>query len=512
MATTIGIDLGTTSCVCSVFDGKNVRVLPDKKGHRMTPSYMAVTASRRIVVGHDAKQQAVTNPEGTVTAFKRLLARPMQSPEVQTLLQRSSYPIQAGPQGHASAFLHGRLISPVEMAANVLRELREGAEAALGDSVSKAVITVPANYNEIQRQATFLAARMAGLTPLRLLNEPTAAALAYSAMPGGGNRTIAIFDLGGGTFDVTLMRIEDDVFEVLATCGDTFLGGEDFDSAIVSHWMEQIKTKDGIDLAGNAGAMLRLREAAESVKVSLSGQPAALADLPHLAAHNGQPFHFQGSLTRSVFGTLTKHVVQRTLRTCEEALKLAGISVRQIDDVVLVGGMTRAPSVQRAITEYFGRAPVKGIHPEEAVSAGAARYAYTLSGGATSQVLLDVLPHTLSVVSMGKCRPLLTRGTRLPAKRSENYSTSDDNQRSVKVRVVQGEHENPDDNVLLGVFDISDLPLKPRGGVKLKIEFFVTTNGLLEVTATDTETGTEYVINVSESLRAEDVLQLTPSA
>ena len=512
MPSTIGLDLGTTSCCCSIFDGKAVRVLPDKKGHQMTPSYMAVTDSRRIVVGHDARRQAVTNPAGTVTAFKRLLARPVDSPEIKTLQQRSSFPIQAGPQGHAAAILHGRLISPVEMAAYILRELREGAEAALNDTVTKAVITVPANYNEIQRQATFLAARMAGLEPLRLLNEPTSAALAYSAMAGGRNRTVVIFDLGGGTFDVTVMRIEDDVFEVLATCGDTFLGGEDFDRAIVNHWLEQLEANEGIELSQDTAALLRLREAAESVKVTLSGQPAAVTDLPHLTFHKGAPFHFQGSLTRSSLARITADIVQRTLDTCGDALQLAGLSTRQIDDVVLVGGMTRAPTVQRAITTYFGQPPVKGIHPEEAVSAGAARYAHTLSGGAASQVLLDVLPHTLSVVSMGKCRPLLSRGTRLPAKRSENYSTTDDNQRSVKIRIVQGEHEKPEENVLLGVFEITDLPLKPRGGVKLKIEFFVTTNGLLEVTATDTESGTQYAINVSESLRAEEVLQLSPSA
>ncbi len=510
---TIGIDLGTTSSCAALYDGVTTRILEDRQGYKLTPSCVAVTPQHRVVVGHPARRQALTNPTGTVTAFKRLLGRSFDSDVIRDLRGRVPYEITGGNRGQAVASLHGRSVSPVEMAAYILRELREAASQSLGAPVTRAVITVPASYNEIQRQATHLAAKMAGLEPLRLMNEPTAAALAYS-VANPGRRTIAIFDLGGGTFDVTIMRIDRDVFEVLATCGDTLLGGENFDDAIVGHWLEAIRQKEGVDLTGDSAALSRLKEAAETAKISLSTQPMAMVDLPFLTRKGDKAVNFAATLTRTALANLAQPLVDRLVGTCREALHLARLKTTDIQDVVLIGGMTRAPVVQKAASDFFGRQPVKGIHPEEAVASGAARYAHLLSTGESKQVLLDVLPRQLSLVSAGVCRPLIEQGARLPARRSETFVTTQDNQQSVKLRVVQGESKRPEENALLGVFEINGLPAKPQGEVQLRVEFYVDTNGLLEVSAVDTASGTVHSVSVSEAVRSADseLLKLMTSA
>jgi molecular chaperone DnaK len=507
-----GIDLGTSSSCIAVADGANVRVLPSRQGYPLTPSLVAVNLQHRLLVGTLAKRQAVTNPSGTVSAFKRLIGRAFNAPEVSQIRARVPYHIVSGPGNEVLLSLHGQVMSPVEVGGYVLRELAESASRSLGEPVRKVIITVPANYNEVQRQSTVRAAQLAGLEVVRLLNEPTAAALAYGATHPGKRRNIAIYDLGGGTFDVTILAVEQDIYEVLATHGNTFLGGEDFDSLIIQRWLQDLERNHGIDLKNDRMALARIKEAAETVKIALSSAPQAEIDLPFLSDRPQGPLHYTGKLTRQEFEQMAMPLIKGTLDTCNEALRLAGVPMRNIDDVILIGGMTRMPAVQSMVKEFFQRNPARGIHPEEAVAAGAALHGASLLSGGKGQLLLDVIPQTLSVVAAGRVTPVIQRGARLPAKQARTFATSQDNQRSVKVRVVQGEHTEADKNVLVGVFEVGDLPPMPRGEVKISVEFQVNTDGLLEVTATDEVTGKRREVRVSEALRNSEAQILTLSA
>ncbi len=375
------------------------------------------------------------------------------------------------------------------------------AEAHLGEPVKRVIITVPANYNEVQRQATIRAAELVGLEVVRLLNEPTAAALAYGLAHKGKRRNIVIYDLGGGTFDVTILGIENDVYEVLSTYGDTFLGGEDFDHLILGVWLEEIRTKHGLDLSSDRMALARLKDAAEQVKITLSGESEAEVELPFLADTPAGPFHFTGRFNRSEFEKIAEPLIGGSLKICEEAIRRSGLSRDDLDDVVLIGGMTRMPSVQKAVEAFFGRAPAKGIHPEEAVASGAALLGAGLAAGTSKHLLMDVVPQTLAIATGEHATPIVPHGTRLPVKLTKRFSTTKDNQRSVKVRVVQGEEKVASKNTLVGVFEIADLAPRARGEVGIEVEFHVTTDGLLEVTATETATGKRKEVRLSEALR-----------
>jgi molecular chaperone DnaK len=509
-----GIDLGTSSSCIAVYDGGSVRMLPSRQGYPLTPSLVAVNLQHRLLVGTLAKRQAVTNPTGTVTAFKRLLGRNFNAPEVSSIRARVPYHIVPGPNNETLVSLHGQVMSPVEVGGYILRELAEAAQKELKETVKRVIVTVPANYNEVQRQATVRAAQLAGLEVVRLLNEPTAAALAYGITHPGQRRNIVIYDLGGGTFDVTVLAVEQDVYEVLSTHGNTFLGGEDFDGLIMQHWLSDIQSTHGADLRNDRMALSRIKEAAETVKIALSSAPQAEIDLPFLADRAGGPLHYTGRLTRQAFEQMATPLIKGTLDTCNEALRLAGLTIKDIDDVILIGGMTRMPAVQATVREFFQRNPAKGIHPEEAVAAGAALHGHALLTGAPKQLLLDVIPQTLSVAAAGRAMPIINRGARLPAKQARSFATTQDNQRTVKVRVVQGEDTDPEKNVLVGVFEVGDLPTLPRGEVSISVQFTVNTDGLLEVTATDEKSGIRKDVRVSEALRGDpgQVLSLSAAA
>lgn len=507
-----GIDLGTSSSCIAVAEENGVRVLPSRQGYPLTPSLVAVNLQHRLLVGTLAKRQAVTNPTGTVTAFKRLLGRSFNAPEVSQIRARVPYHVVPGNNNETLVSLHGQVMSPVEVGGYILRELAEAAAKTVDGPVKKVIITVPANYNEVQRQSTVRAAQLAGLEVVRLLNEPTAAALAYGYANPGKRRRIAVYDLGGGTFDVTILAVEQDVFEVLATYGNTFLGGEDFDSLIMHHWLRDIESTHGVDLRNDRMALSRIKEAAETVKIALSSAPQAEIDLPFLADRPGGPLHYTGRLTRQAFEQMAEPLIKGTLDTCNEALRRASLTIKDIDDVILIGGMTRMPAVQTVVRDFFQRQPARGIHPEEAVASGAALHGASLLGQGNRQLLLDVIPQTLSVVAGGRATPIVQRGTRLPAKQSRAFATTQDNQRSVKVRVVQGEDTDPEKNVLVGVFEVGDLPPMPRGEITISVEFYVNTDGLLEVTAVDEKSGTRREVRVSEALRNAEAQILSLSA
>ena len=499
MAKVIGIDLGTTNSCVAVMDGDKPRVIENAEGHRTTPSVIAITETGERLVGQTARRQAVTNPEHTYFAVKRLIGRAMTDPAVKKDAKLVPYAIVKGKGG--DAYIQGRdkVMSPAEISAITLQKMKETAEAYLGEEVTQAVITVPAYFNDAQRQATKDAGKIAGLEVLRIINEPTAAALAYGMNKEDG-KTIAVYDLGGGTFDVSILEIGDGVFEVKATNGDTFLGGEDFDMHIVEYFNAEFKKETGIDLKGDKLALQRLREEAEKAKKELSTATTYEVNLPFITADASGPKHLNMKLTRSKLEALVEDLIKRTIAPCKKALADAGLKAGDIDDVVLVGGMTRMPKVQEAVTKFFGKEPHKGVNPDEVVAMGAAIQAGVLQGDVKDVLLLDVTPLSLGIETEGGVfTRMIDRNTTIPTKKSQVYSTAADNQSAVTIRVSQGEREMAADNKLLGQFDLVGIPPAPRGMPQVEVTFDIDANGIVNVSAKDKATGKEQQIRIQAS-------------
>jgi molecular chaperone DnaK len=499
MAKVIGIDLGTTNSCVSVMDGKTAKVIENSEGTRTTPSIVAFGDDGERLIGQPAKRQAVTNPEGTLFAVKRLMGRRYSDPLVEKDKKLVPYKIVSGTNGDAWVEAGGEKYSPSQISAMVLQKMKETAEAYLGEKVDKAVITVPAYFNDAQRQATKDAGKIAGLEVLRIINEPTAAALAYGLDKKDG-KTIAVYDLGGGTFDVSVLEIGDGVFEVKSTNGDTFLGGEDFDMRLVTYLADEFKKDQGIDLRGDKLALQRLKEAAEKAKIELSSATQTEINLPFITADAKGPKHLAMKLTRAKFENLVDDLVQRTVEPCRAALKDAGIKAAEIDEVVLVGGMTRMPKIQEIVKSFFGKEPNKGVNPDEVVAMGAAIQAGVLQGDVKDVLLLDVTPLSLGIETLGGVfTRLIDRNTTIPTKKSQVFSTAEDNQNAVTIRVSQGEREMAADNKLLGQFDLMGLPPAPRGVPQIEVTFDIDANGIVQVSAKDKGTGKEQQIRIQAS-------------
>ncbi|PKA47340.1 Heat shock 70 kDa protein, mitochondrial [Apostasia shenzhenica] len=494
----IGIDLGTTNSCVSVMEGKNPKVIENAEGARTTPSVVAINPKGERLVGTPAKRQAVTNPTNTLFGTKRLIGRRFDDPQTQKELKMVPYKIVRAPNGDAWVEMNGQQYSPSQIGAFVLTKMKETAESYLGKSVSKAVITVPAYFNDAQRQATKDAGRIAGLDVLRIINEPTAAALSYGMNNKEG--LIAVFDLGGGTFDVSILEISNGVFEVKATNGDTFLGGEDFDSALLDYLVSEFKRTDNIDLTKDKLALQRLREAAEKAKVELSSTAQTEINLPFITADASGAKHFTLTLTRSKFETLVSHLIERTRIPSKSCLKDAGITAKEVDEVLLVGGMTRVPKVQQIVSEIFGKNPSKGVNPDEAVAMGAAIQGGILRGDVKELLLLDVTPLSLGIETLGGIfTRLINRNTTIPTKKSQVFSTAADNQTQVGVRVLQGEREMAADNKFLGEFELTGIPPAPRGMPQIEVTFDIDANGIVKVSAKDKATGKEQEITIKSS-------------
>ncbi|MEE9346901.1 MAG: molecular chaperone DnaK [Robiginitomaculum sp.] len=505
MAKVIGIDLGTTNSCVAVMDGDKPRVIENAEGQRTTPSVIAITESGERLVGQPARRQAVTNPEHTYFAVKRLIGRAMTDPAVKKDAKMVPYKIVKGKGGDAYVQGRDKVFSPAEISAITLQKMKETAEAYLGEAVSQAVITVPAYFNDAQRQATKDAGKIAGLEVLRIINEPTAAALAYGMNKEDG-KTIAVYDLGGGTFDVSILEIGDGVFEVKATNGDTFLGGEDFDMTIVEYFNAEFKKETGIDLTSDKLALQRLREEAEKAKKELSTASSYEVNLPFITADASGPKHLNLKLTRAKLEALVETLIKRTIAPCKKALADAGLKASDIDEVVLVGGMTRMPKVQEAVTKFFGKAPHKGVNPDEVVAMGAAIQAGVLQGDVKDVLLLDVTPLSLGIETEGGVfTRMIDRNTTIPTKKSQVYSTAADNQSAVTIRVSQGEREMAADNKLLGQFDLVGIPPAPRGMPQIEVTFDIDANGIVNVTAKDSATGKEQQIRIQASGGLSDV-------
>ena len=519
MGKIIGIDLGTTNSCVAIMEGGTPRVIENSEGDRTTPSIVAFTEDDEVLVGAPAKRQAVTNPQNTLFAVKRLIGRKFAEDVVQRDLKEMPYKIVKADNGDAWVEVRGKKMAPPEISARVLMKMKKTAEDYLGEPVTEAVITVPAYFNDSQRQATKDAGRIAGLEVKRIINEPTAAALAYGLDKAKGDRKIAVYDLGGGTFDISIIEIAEvdgeHQFEVLSTNGDTFLGGEDFDRRIIEYIVGEFKKDQGIDLSGDPLAMQRLKEAAEKAKIELSSSQQTEINLPYITADRTGPKHLNMKLTRAKLEALVDDLIARTIEPCRTALKDAGLKTSDIDEVILVGGQTRMPKVQEAVKNFFGKEPRRDVNPDEAVAVGAAIQGGVLAGDVKDVLLLDVTPLSLGIETLGGVMTkIIEKNTTIPTKASQVFSTAEDNQRAVTVHVLQGEREMARDNKSLGRFDLTDIPPAPRGVPQIEVTFDIDANGIVNVSAKDLGTGKEQKITITSSggLSEQDIQRMVKDA